>query len=174
MKSIVKRGALLLIIATIISSSAIAQGPGGRGNGQGPAWNSGDQKGPGIENFLNDLTDDQKSALEDLRTAHLKEMKNFRNQMGELRAKQKTIMSADPVDKKAAEKLIDQRTDLMNKQMKAQLAHKASLQEILSEEQMLVLEQHQKRRQFEGRKGRNGAMPCAPAQQGRPQARMNR
>lgn len=180
MKSLAKKGAMLLIFSAFLASSAIAQGPGSRGNCQRPAWNQGDQKAPGIENILKDLTDDQKSALNDLRTTHLKEMKDFKNQMGEIRAKQRTIMSADPIDKKAAEKLIDQRTDLINKQMKAQLAHKAALKDILTEEQMLVLEQHQNHRQFAGRQGRNGGngrngnMPCANAKPMGPRGGMNR
>jgi Spy/CpxP family protein refolding chaperone len=127
----------------------------GNGNGQGHRSNN-NPKEQGIEKMIPDLTEDQVVALKELRTAHFKEMKDLNNQMGEVRAKQRTIMSADPIDEKAASANIDERTDLINKQMKIQVSHKAQLQEILSEEQMLMLEQHKQHKQFAQKRGRSG------------------
>jgi len=63
-------------------------------------------------------------------------------------------MSAYEIDEKAAAKLVDEKSALMNQQMKARTAHKAAVNKILTEEQVLQLEQHRNHRQMAGRKMR--------------------
>lgn len=125
-----------------------------RGAGNGPAGNRGPagDREPIIERVLDDLTEDQKEALETLRVEHQKEMTTLRNQMGELRAKQRTLMSENPLNAKAAKANSSDIAKQMNKQMDARIEHKAELQKILTEEQMLKLDQAQKRRKFANRK----------------------
>lgn len=144
-----------MMLAGLITGSLMAQPRHGRGFGAGQGWEDKDYCRPAIENVLSDLTEDQKDQLETLRLEHFKEMKDFRNQMGELRAKQKTIVSAYKVDQSAAEKLIDEKTALMNKQMKKRLAHQVAIKEVLTEEQVIQLEQVRKHRQYAG-KSRQG------------------
>ncbi|MEX0980783.1 MAG: Spy/CpxP family protein refolding chaperone [Bacteroidales bacterium] len=164
MKAIVKKGLLAMFASAIMLVSVSAQPFGGRGQGpgQGPGygpgqgWNEGNRPGAGIENIISDLSEEQKAALEQLRTDHYAKMKDHRNQMGELAAKQRTIMSDYNIDQKAAEKLIDQKTELMNKQAKERVAHKAAMKKVLTEEQALQLERCQENRQFAQRKGRSG------------------
>jgi len=85
-------------------------------------------------------------------------MKDYRNKMGEVQAKQRTIISAYKIDEKAAAVLIDEKTDIMNQQMKEQVAHKVSVNSILTEEQVLKLEQHRKQRiAHRGGKGNFGS-----------------
>lgn len=160
----------MFVAASLVSTALIAQPRGGRGlgpgQGAGPAWDDEDRPASRIEFILDDLTEDQKTELEALRLEHYKEMKDFRNQMGEIRAKQRTIMSEYNVDTKAAESLIDQKTALMNKQMKARIAHQADVKKVLTEEQFLKLEQARQKRQFahrggNGFRGGNGAGPLA-------------
>lgn len=146
MKSIAKKSVIILFLTGIMIASTAAQAPARRGNGAGQNWNNERQPGAQIEKILPDLTEDQLSALKELRMDHLKTMKNNRNKMGEIKAKQRTIMSSDPIDQKAAAKLIDEKGELMKEQMKEQLAHKVAMQEILSEDQYLVLEQHMQKR----------------------------
>ena len=129
------------------------QGPG---YGPGQGWNEGNRPGAGIENIISDLSEEQKAALQQLRTDHYAKMKDHRNQMGELAAKQRTIMSDYNIDQKAAEKLIDQKTELMNKQAKERVAHRAAVKKVLTEEQVLQLEQFRGKRQRAYRKGRAG------------------
>jgi Spy/CpxP family protein refolding chaperone len=160
MNPIIKRTVLALTVSLVMLATANAQPRAGRGfgpgQGAGPAWSANQNLGPGTAMVLPDLTEDQKTSLQQLRTGHLQQMKNFRNQMGEISAKQRTIMSQQQVDQKAAEKLIDEKTALMNKQMKAQAAHMAAVKKVLTEEQLLQLEQRRMNRQFAGKNGRFG------------------
>jgi Spy/CpxP family protein refolding chaperone len=150
MKSSIKTGMLTLFASAIMVVTASAQPYGGRGAGQGPGQglNEGNRPGAGIENIISDLTADQKAALQELRNEHYAKMKDHRNQMGELAAKQRTIMSDYEIDQKAAQKLIDQKTELMNKQMKERVAHRAAVNKVLTEEQVLQLERSRGNRQF--------------------------
>ena len=145
-----------------MATSLIAQPRQGRGLGPCQGLNQEDVRQRGIEMILPDLTDDQKTALDALRNEHFSEMKTFRNKMGEIRAQQKTVMSEYPIDEKAADKLIDQKTKLMNEQMKAQVAHRAAVNNVLTADQLLKLEQHAAKRQFSG-KGNQGM----PGKQGK-------
>ncbi|MEX0986225.1 MAG: Spy/CpxP family protein refolding chaperone [Bacteroidales bacterium] len=138
---IIKKGMLAIFASAIMLVSLDAQPRTGCGAGPGQGWSDKNQGGFCIENIIADLTEDQKAALTELRTEHYRQMKDFRNQMGEVKAKERTIMSQHKIDTKAAEKLIDQKTDLTNKQMKVRLAHRAAVKEILTEEQLLQLEQ---------------------------------
>lgn len=157
-----------MFLSTMMVAGSIAQPGQGRGYGPGQGRGLAQGQGQGIHAFqcqnIPDLTEEQQAELKTLRDKHFKEMKDFRNQMGEIRAKQTTVMSQNPIDEKAAAKLIDQKTELMNKQMKAQVSHRAAVKKVLTEEQVLAFEQRQgpkhfgamqgKGRQGQGRQGR--------------------
>ena len=150
MTTIGKRTTVTLLLAAVMSVGLMAQ----RGNNtpmNKPGWNANNAP---MKQCLNipDLTEEQKTELEALRLDRIKESTAYRNQMGELRAKQRTIMSTVPFDQKAMDKLTDDKTALMNKQMKARNAHKAAVSEILTEEQQVYLNQMQNRRQQFARK----------------------
>ncbi len=162
MKTITRRGILATSIFVMMVASATAQPYGGRGNCRMQCMRATDDKRPGIENIIPDLTEDQKAALKELGDAHFIQMKEIKNQMGEISARQRTIMSADPIDQKAAGKLIDQKTELMNKQMKIQLAHKAAVKEVLSDEQVLAMEQMSMRRPHANQNCPSGRGPRGP------------
>lgn len=154
MKSL-RKGIISTMLLAVLSVTVSAQPGQGRGFGPCGGGNQANFRQAGIENILSDLTEDQKSALEELRTEHYRQMKDFRNQMGEIRAKQRTIMSEYEIDDKAASRLIDQKTELMNEQMKTMIAHRSAVNQILTEDQLLQLEQHRNQRQF----ARNGNRP---------------
>lgn len=163
MKSKTLKTTLILALSGILATTLVAQPPSNRGYGQGYGWNNTDQRQARIENLLTDLTEDQKSALEKLRMERYETTKEHRNKMGELRAEQRTIMSENPIDEKAAKKIIDQKADLLKEQMSARVAHQVALQEILSEEQYMKLEQAQQQRRFarqNPRGGRGGNYPA--------------
>ena len=148
MKSKTLKTAFTFMLSGILATAISAQPPAKRGYGPGYGWNNNDQREARIEILLPDLTEDQKSSLEELRIERYKTAKEHRNQMGELSAQQRTIMSENPIDEKAAQKIIDERAELLKKQMTARVAHQAALQEILTEEQYMKLEQVRHRRQF--------------------------
>ena len=101
------------------------------------------------------LTGEQKEVLSSLRLEHYKEMKPLRAQMGELKARENTLMSQEQIDVKSLNKLIDEKTGLMNKMQKLKLNHQLAFREILSDEQEMILDQKRTlARRGEGPKGR--------------------
>lgn len=151
------KGIISTVLFAVLTVTVSAQPGQGRGNGPcGGGINQGNFNQAGIENCVTDLTEDQKAALAELRTERYTQMKDFRNQMGEISAKQRTIMSDYEIDEKAATKLIDQKTDLMNKQMKSRIAHRTAVNQILTEEQVIQVEQFRNHRQFSQKGNRPG------------------
>lgn len=115
-----------------------------------------------------DITEDQKTELQALRLDQQKASLDYRNQMGEIRARQRTLMSETTIDEKAMGKLIDEKTALMNQHLKDGVAHKAAVKEILTEEQQVYLNKMQnQRQQFAGRGAGRGAGKGFHASQGR-------
>ncbi len=86
------------------------------------------------------LTDEQKEQLNSLRVEHYKEMKPMKAEMAELKAREHTLMSQEVVDVKSVNKLIDEQTSLMNKIQKKNLNHRLAVREILSDEQLMMLD----------------------------------
>jgi Spy/CpxP family protein refolding chaperone len=118
-------------------------GPCGQAYGPGRSGQAGDQfytrgAGPG---FALDLTEEQQEQMKALRLEHYKEMKPLKNQMAELKAREKTLMSEENVDMKAINSVIDGETELLNKIKKLQAGHRLAVRDILTEEQLMKLEQ---------------------------------
>ena len=119
-----------------------------------------------------DLTEDQQEAMTSLRTENYKTMKPLKNKMAELKARERTLLSEETVDIKAVNKLIDEQTELNNKMRKIQVAHKVEVKEILTDEQIMKLDQHRKfstNRHFRGEGPNRG--PGQGAGQGQRHAR---
>ena len=139
------RSITVLAIAMVMSISVNAQNSGGKGMGtRGQAYGQGGQGyGQHVQNFLN-LSDAQKEELKTLRVKHYKEMKPIRAEMGELGARQYTLMSQEEVDVKSVNKLIDEKTSLMNEMQKKKVNHQLAFREILTDEQQMMLGQKRK------------------------------
>jgi len=127
-------------------------GPG-RGDGQVGGQFYGQGSGPCV---ALDLTDQQKQQLNTFRLEHYKEMKPLRNEMAELKARERTLLSEEEVDMKALNSVIDDQTGLLNKMKKLQADHRVSMRDILTAEQMMQLDQ---RRDFRGQR-RGGWKHC--------------
>lgn len=129
-------GALLLGI--LISTSVNAQprqggwGQGSRGAGDGPG-------GKGMAAL--DLTEEQQEEITTLRTAHYKEITPLKNKMAELKARERTLLSEESVDLNAVNKTIDEQTDLTNSIRKLQVEHQVAVKSMLSDEQVMKLQQ---------------------------------
>ena len=76
---------------------------------------------------------------------HYKEMKPIRAEMGELQARQRTLMSQEEVDVKSVNKLIDEKTSLMNEVQKKKVNHQLAFREVLTDEQQMMLDQKKMR-----------------------------
>ncbi len=88
-----------------------------------------------------------------LRTGHYKEITPLKNKTAELKARERTLLSEESVDMKAVNKTIDEQTDLMNSMRKLQVEHQLAVKNILTDEQVMKLQQ---RRQFAKRNGMHG------------------
>lgn len=100
-----------------------------------------------------DLTDEQQEELSTLRTEHYKEIEPLKNRMAELRARERTLLSEEEVDIQAVEKNIDEQTDVTNKLKKLQTRHQLNVKNILTDEQVMKMQQG---RRFSHRDGSYG------------------
>jgi len=126
-----KKILLTTVIVAFISAMAFSQPGMGKRMGKNPQateWN--ECKGHGFEKIPN-LTDEQKSKIEKIRTAHMKVITEKQALLKEKRAHLKTLMVNDNPDQKEIDKTIDEidnlRGDLMKERVKTQLEIKALL-----------------------------------------------
>ncbi len=152
MKSKMIRTAGILFLSILMTTSLNAQRPNQGGRGLGPCG-SGDGPGRADRYAALDLSDEQQAEINTLRTAHYKEITPLKNKMGELKARERTLLSEETVDMKAVGKTIDEQTDLMNSIRKLQVNHQVAVKGQLSDEQVMKLQQ---RRQYAQRDGRRG------------------
>jgi len=92
------------------------------------------------------LTEDQKEEMKALRVEHYNTMKPLKAKMAELKAREKTLLSEKMVDLKAVNKVIDEQTDLMNTIKKSEVEHRIKARGILTDEQLMKLEQRKNMR----------------------------
>jgi Spy/CpxP family protein refolding chaperone len=140
-------GALLL--GLLMVSTVYAQ-PRHAGKGYG-ACGSVEAKGQRL--VWLDLSEDQQEEVTTLRTEHYKEITPLKNKMAELKARERTLLSEESVDVKAVNKSIDEQTDLLNSMRKLQAKHQIAVKSILTDEQVMKLQQG---RQFAQRNGFHG------------------
>lgn len=141
-----------LLLGLLMATATEAQHhQGGRGSGPGRAG-----EGVGYRLAWLDLTEAQQEEISALRTEHYKEITPLRNKMSELRARERTLLSEEDVNIKAVEKNIDEQTGLLNNIRKVQTKHRLSVQNILSDEQLMKLQQGRHfthRNAFHGNRG---------------------
>lgn len=123
---------VLLLVLTLFSGTLAAQQGMNKGCGmQGNCC-------PGIP----DLTENQKTEMQKLKTAHMKEVMPIRNQLNELEAHLKTLTTATNPDLNAIyaeiEKIGKVKTDLQK--MKAK--HHQDIRKLLTDEQRLMFDMH--------------------------------
>jgi len=88
-----------------------------------------------------DLSEEQQAQITTLRTEQNKAMTPLRNKMGELKARERTLLSEDPVDMKAVKENIDEQSDLMSSLRMLQVEHQVAVKNILTDEQVMKLQQ---------------------------------
>lgn len=103
--------------------------------------NPGNVVKPGIPN----LTEDQRSQIRELRLNFLKEIQPLRNQLGELKARQKTLTTAIKPDMKAIDTNIDEVTKVQNQLMKKNAEVHQQVRAVLNDEQRLWFDSNAKR-----------------------------
>lgn len=122
-KSIVLLAATLLMVTGL---DALAQ----RGRGM-------DRRG-GMEQVcpnIPDLTEEQGQEITELRTAHLKEMQSYRDQIDINRAEYRALMRGDRSDMAAINANIDERAEIRSQMEKKHASHHQAIRSLLTEEQ---------------------------------------
>lgn len=94
---------------------------------------------------LPDLTDKQKEDMKTLHTQHKKEMLGYQNQMGELKAKLKTLETADKADMAKINSTIDEMAKVKTEMAKKRAAHKQQIRGMLTDEQRLAFDTRPRR-----------------------------
>ncbi len=122
-------------------------------------------KGEIMMQGLPDLTDEQKEKIKELRLGLMKEALPIRNQIAENWAKLKTISTADPVDMKAIDKLIDENSILQASLKKEKAANHQEVRKLLTDDQRIIFDSRAgngdrfgrgKFMKSNGRRGRHG------------------
>jgi len=88
-------------------------------------------------NLAPKFTEEQKTAMKNLRFEVEKEMLQIHNQLGEKKAQLKTLQQVDKPDMKSINSKIDEITALQNKAMKLRAANHAKVRALLTDEQRL-------------------------------------
>jgi Spy/CpxP family protein refolding chaperone len=142
-KSVIKTSGILLLSILFVSGINAQQYRHGQGS-YGPGTNQGKQRLSFADRL--DLTEEQQETLKALQQEQYKNMQPLRNKMNELRARERTLLSGEKIDKDAVGKVIDEQTELTNQMRKLQLDHRLAVREILTEEQLLQMEMQRDRR----------------------------
>jgi len=113
--------------------------------GQGMDNQNVGQRGMGMMGL--NLSEEQVGKMEEFRTKHLKEMLPIRNEMQEKRAHLRTLTTAENLNQKEIDKVVDEIANLTSKQMKLKIAHQQQVRASLTEDQRVL---------FDSRTGRQG------------------
>lgn len=92
------------------------------------------------------FTDEQRAKIKDIHMASYKEIKALQNQMGELKAKQKTLTTADKPDLNAINANIDEISKVQNKLMKIKASSHQQIRALLTDEQKMIFDSKQEHR----------------------------
>ncbi len=94
-----------------------------------------------------DLTEAQEEQVQALRLEQMEKSTQHRNQMDELRARKRTLMTTDGDNSEALNEVIDAMSELRNERMKASVNHRQAVRELLTEEQRVIFDNQTGRRQ---------------------------
>jgi Spy/CpxP family protein refolding chaperone len=121
-------------------------------------------RGPDKEMKMNDhqrdagrvmnLTDEQKEAFKQSVLAVQKQLQPLRNELGELKARQKTLMTAERPDKRDIDKNIEKMGALRVEMEKIQAQHRLDMRaQLTGEQRLLIYMHHGKMMRHKGFKG---------------------
>ena len=88
------------------------------------------------------LSDEQKTKIKDLRTAHMKEVTPVKNVLAEKEARLNTLTAADKADMNEINKTIDEIAKLKGDMMKMRVNHQAKVKALLTDEQKVYFNAH--------------------------------
>ena len=164
-------------------SAVDAQRPNRDGRGLGPCG-AGDGPAVGMRYNLDspaqfgkmnrmamlDLSEEQQAEITSLRNSHYKVITPMKNKMVELKARERTELSEEQPDLKAINKTIDEQTELASSIRKLQVEQQVAVKALLSDEQIMQLEQRRmyaRRDAYKGKRGQRNDGPARGAGYGR-------
>ena len=151
MKTRVMILAVLMGLTTVVMAQPNGKGEGKERKGGKQEMRADNQRGPG--NGIG-LTDAQKEAFQKGRTETAKQVQPLRNQLGEARAHQKTLTTAEKPDMAAINKNIEKMGALQTEIEKIQTKHWLEMRAQLNDEQRLKIDTAVNRKGGERGEGR--------------------
>jgi len=137
-KHIVLPIAALLLIA----GTAFAQPPEMHGKGEGKEGTHGRRMSE-HKGMIPGLSEEQQEQIKTLRTEHMKAMQPLRNQLGEKKARLRTLTTADEVNMTEVNKIIDDIGKMQTQMMKLKEQHRQEIRKLLNAEQRVMFDVHQ-------------------------------
>lgn len=127
----------LLMIAT---SATFAQMGQKRGMKQGMGMGNHPGMYQNCQRMIPDLTDEQENNIQELRTAHMSKMTDFRNQLNEKRARLRTLQTADNPNMSNINKVIEEMGEIRIEMHKERASHLKGVRSELTEEQKVYFD----------------------------------
>jgi len=132
-----KKLPLVILISIFVFAAPLANA---QKKGQGNKSNSNK-----IDCVITDLSDKQKEDINTLRTAHIKEAQQIKNQMDIKRSELKALQQVDSPNMDAINKKIDERAALRTDLEKKTAAHRQSVRNTLTDDQRIIFDQNVKK-----------------------------
>ena len=123
----------LLLVATLLSINTNIFAQNGKNMQQG------EKK---IICTIPNLTQEQQTKIEKLKTAHMQEMINYKTQLAEKKAHKNTLMVAKNVDLKSVNKVIDEMSAIRAEMQKTGAKHHNDVRNLLTDEQKVFFDSH--------------------------------
>lgn len=158
------KSAGVLLLGLLMLTTVNAQSPRQGARGQG-AFGGGQQNDRPFARL--DLSEEQQEKMTTLRTEHFKTMTPLKNKMVELKARERTLLSEEKVDMKAINLNIDEQSELMNSIKKLQVQHQIAVKDMLTDEQLMKLQQSRQYARRDGFHGKGARQSSGPAGSGR-------
>ncbi len=155
MKNLKSKSIAILIVAVLLSvnTNIFAQ----RGNGKGYGQFNENVKVYFCNNIPN-LTADQITKIDKLRTAHWKEMQNSHNQLAEKRARLQSLRTADDADINSINETIDEISVIQASMQKNREQHFQDIRILLTEDQRVYYDNFKRGRGNGQSNGRGNRM----------------
>lgn len=112
--------------------------------------------GKGYKHAALDLSEAQEKQIEELRTAHAKEMLPLRNTLNEKEARLQTLRTAEKYDKAAVEKVLTEISNIKLQMAKSREAHRQDVRALLTDEQRVKFDMHAGPHHRMGHRGPHG------------------
>ncbi len=90
--------------------------------------------------MIPDLTEEQEAEIRQLRLQQIERNTKHRNQLNELRARKRNLMTDAQTDREGVNEVIDEMTSLRNMQMKENVAHRQAVRELLTDDQRIIFD----------------------------------